>query len=560
MTTEQKNGYRIRMRKGAAGAEAESLRRQVMAAPTPSAIPFKGGSSQPGTGLEAQSLGIGGLGLYSTPRSTGQSDFYRPRMWTGIGTRELINPFDWMELLMFSRQLFARRPNLAAAVVQKNLYAVGDAWKPHYSGDYEDWGKAAEEWLLNVWYPNCDVRGGVFDFTTNLFLSGVAFDVDGDDVCVFAVDENGFPKLKFYPADCIGNRGFRNNQFIEGGPYDGARMCNGIVVDRDYRVLAVNVLGMNADDDELIPAYNCQLLYEPEWRSTARGIPRAAKACMDWFDVEDIDTFLKRGVKLDASIGLMHWTETGEAPTNVDIIDGRADAVTGDAGTDIKSEYRMGGEMLYMQAGKGEHLEALKSDRPHPNSEAFIARLERRGFLSVGWFYELIDPSAIGGAPVRMIQDEARHSVCARQRSLKRRALRAVGFALSQAMRIGQVPPNNNGSDFLKWDFSLPQQITVDNGYDEDSDRKNLLIGSTTLAAVTGKKGGYWKDNRKQRTSENKNLIECAIELVEYAKSRGQELSFTQALDMMSMASQNERRPQDEQQQEQPAEPGKKKQ
>jgi hypothetical protein len=520
MIVEEKSGYRIRDRRGR--PEGRTTNREM-------AI---------------------GNSLFATPRSTQQTDFYRQRQWGASNTTagEMVDPYDWTELLEFSRQLVAQRGNLGAAVLQKNLYAVGRAWQPHYMGKNEKWGEAASEWLREVWYPQCDARGSVFDFTTNLLLSGIAYDVDGDDVAVFVTDDNGFPKVRHYPAHCIGSGTSGAGGEVKGGWADGAKICNGIILDRDDQMIGVRILdgskskGANAYLD--VPSYNCDLRFEPEWRSLSRGVPRVGKMCMDWFDVEDIDLFLKRGVKLDAAQGIVHWTESGEAPTGTDLLEGRGNngSDTNVVASDIKIEKRMGGEILYMRAGKGEKLESFRSDRPHPNAEAFIARCERRGLLGIGWFYELLDPSKIGGASVRLIQDQARTSICNRQGTLCARAKRKVGFAVGQGMATGRIPPNHDGVDFLKWGFHMPPVLTVDQGYDEQADRENLKIGSTTLAAICEKKGaGSYEAIRLQRKKENFNLIECAVELVAYAKSKGQDLTFREAIDLMQREGANAR-------------------
>ncbi len=470
------------------------------------------------------------VGLFATPRSTGQHDYYRPRPFPGQNTSR-ISDYEWKELVTFSRQLFAQMANIAYAICQKNMYCIGDAWKPHYGGQNEAWGQEAQEWLTHEWYPVCDIRQGVFDFTTSLLVSGIALDLDGDDAMVLMEDDNGLPRLRFVDATQIGSRLMGE---VKSGPMDGARIENGIVLDRNDAFLGINILGKEAADDQIIPAYNCHLLYEPEFRSLFRGIPRMAKATLDAFDVQDIDLFLKRTVKLQSSRALMHTTSTGEAPDGSDLIVARG-GTSGDnnAPNDIRIEKVMGGEIIYFHAGLDEKMEPFRSDVPHPNVEAFITRLERRLMNALGWFHELADPSQLRGAGVRMIQDQARHSIAARQRTLKHRAKRAVQFAVAKAMERGLISENHDGMDALKWGFNLPAQLTVDSGYDEQADQENLALGTTTLAAICEKKGRWWEEIRAQRVRENFNLIDAAVALVQYAAGKGQKMAFREALGMM---------------------------
>lgn len=436
-----------------------------------------------------------------------------------------LNDGDWQELIELSRQLIAQIPILAHAVRQKNEYAYGDAWIPQYRGKNKEWGDAAERWIHDTWLPQCSYQGGFSDWQTDLFLSGVAWDIDGDDVALFVLDEedDNFPRIAYRSAHQIGSGGVKLSPkgLIESGLFEGGRMCNGIATDKNGRFLGVRLLRSKYDplrDEQAyqdIPANQCDLQCEPFWRAQLRGIPRLAVATLDSLDLLDTKTFIKRGVKLDSSIGLMHTNEQGEAAPNSNIIEERVDdSQLGTAtASDIKIENRFGGEIMYMRAGIGEKLESLKSDRPHPNAMEFLHTLERSGLLSLGWFRELVDPSSIGGASVRLIQDQARTSILSRQRASKKRGFRGIYFALSTAMNTKRIPINPDPYDWMEWAFGMPALLTVDAGYDEQADRENLTQGTTTLDAVSQKKGHWWQVTRAQRTREADDLIDRALVL-----------------------------------------------
>jgi len=500
-----------------------------------------------------------GTGLYATPLNTGQTDAYRPRPWFFADLERPINDFDWYDLLRYARQLFAQLGTLSRAILQKNTYAVGNAWLPQFAGQNTKWGEIAREWLINTWYPNSDLRGQVFDFNTNLFLSGVSWDVDGDDLMALTEDEGqygagehgsgslGFPKLRFYsawsissgPGDTAARADSPKGREIGKGRFEGAKIHNGIIVDDRERTIGVRLRACSASGEQGydLPIQNCQLMFEPEWRAQFRGIPPIGHCLLDALDGQDIDVFLKRLVKRASSVGLKQTTVGGEPPLNSDQIvrtvpdtdDGFSQPVS------IQIERRIGGEDYYLQAGAGEDIEVLDFKTPSVETEAFIQRLERRVFASVGWFYELIDPATLKGAVVRLIQDQVRHSIFQRQKNLLKRARRAVQYAVARGMEIGEIPRNDTdmGGDFLKWNFNLPAQITVDQGYDDMSDQGNFRLGITTLSAVCEKKGKLWEQVRAQRTLENINLIDEAVALVEHAKAAGQDLTFREAIDLM---------------------------
>jgi len=474
-----------------------------------------------------------GFGLFATPHSTGDSDHYRPRPTIRPDLRAEFNGWNWRELLSYSRQLFAQVGILSAGVLQKNLYAIGEAWKPQFYGGETDaeraWGERVEEWLVEQWYPTCDVRGPGFDFTTNLYLDGIALDVDGDSLMAFTQSETGWPQLAFYSADRVAS-GMTGSE-VKGGPFDGARMVNGCILNRAGRVIGFNLTGdaANNEPDTQLSAFNAQMLFEPEWRANSRGLPRIAKTLLDWFDVQDINTFLKRGVKLDASQGILHYNEEGAADTASDLV---SEKPSGSTETDIRIEKREGGDILYLRANRGEKVESFMGQRPHPNVESFISRLERSGLLAVGWFRELIDPSQIGGASVRLIQDEARHSIRARQKSIRLRAKRAVTYAVAVAMK-NKLIPRNDGA-WWKWEFELPSEITVDAGYDRAADVEDLKLGLTTESAVNAKRGRWWEDTRAQRLREVRRTVTDAQALAAEFN-----IPLQSALDLLAQRSPN---------------------
>ena len=459
-------------------------------------------------------------GLFATPTNQNSGRYYRPRRY-GLSRRDS-NPLtsaEWCDLVRYSRELYAQLGNLGGAIRTKNTYAVGDSWKPQFLGTDKAWGQEAEAFLRNQFYPLADMRGQQFDFTTSLMIDAIAMDIDGDSLCVFTKTANNFPKLAFYSASRIGSR-FGETE-VKGGKFNGAKIENGVITSARGRrqVLGYRILGVTEDEDFDVAVRDCQLLFEPEWQQQERGIPRVGQTLLDWFDVQDIDTFLKRGVKLESSIGLIHYTESGEAETSSSFIA----EDTGAANTeteDIHIEYRDGGEMFYAKANSGEKLESFKGDRPHPNTEAFIARLERRGLYAVGWPYELIDPSKVGGASVRAIQNQARTSIRARQKTIRKRALRCVQYAIAVAMKHGRISRTTDA--WWRWDFETPALLTVDEGHDHKADVENVRAGFMTESEFTAKRGKWWEDVRQGRKREVEQILADARELAtEYKITMG---------------------------------------
>lgn len=496
-------------------------------------------------------------GFYPTPRYSGQ-DYYRPRPFMAqTSPKGGLSAFDRWEIMIFGKQLFSQLGHCAAAVLQKNSWAVGEGWDPVFIGNNESWGEEVGIWLREQWYPNCNVLGEVFDFKTTLFLCGLAWDVDGDDGMITTETDNGWPQISIIPCQRIGGM-TRAAETVDGGLFDGARIIDGIIYDRNGRMIGARVtdeigtttVGTDAGYQD-IPAYNFQLMFEPEWSDQGRGISRFGRPILDVMDGQDIDTFLKRAVKMDASQGIIHWTDTGEPNDGADTVSASQLEIGGAASGDTRKneiipqrDYQIkpiaGGEFLYMRANSGEKLEAFKSDRPGTNTEAFIQRLERRIMLGLGWSYDLLDLTAISGAPSRLLKDLAMRTIQDRQKNLKRRALRAVRYAVCKAMKNGRIPAyygTDGDGDMLKWDFEMPGEISIDTGNDEAADRENLKIGSMTLQAIASKKGmGNYKKLTRQSQREILNWAELATEIE--AKTAGK-INFDKAMEYLTQRTPN---------------------
>jgi hypothetical protein len=429
------------------------------------------------------------------------------------GTKNAITRQDWEKQLNISRKLYARVPEISGAILQKSLYAIGDAWCPQFIGSEPNakWGDEAELWL-DSWFNQCDTRGEPYDFYTSLFLDSIAFDRDGDSLMITTRDEDGNPRLKFLPSHRIASRydwGYDSSGYgrIPDGRFKGAKVYNGVIFSNSGRSIGINILGESYKRDEQIPlGYNpeepdapqAQFLYEPEWSDQGRGIPRVSNGLLGWMNYEDIHYFLMRQVKQDSAQGILHYNDEGAAEDSKDFIEGRP---SGSGPQDVKIEKLEGNEIMYFKALGGGKIEPFRSDRPHPNVDAYTMRILRGTMQPLGWFYELYDPSAVGGASTRLIQDMARASIRSRQKTINKRATRSVLYGLSVAMANGDLPFNQ---EWMMWGFTMPAKVTVDARYDEKTWTERIRSGTGTYSDYYGEKGQWWEDRIRQRIKEQK--------------------------------------------------------
>lgn len=447
-------------------------------------------------------------GLYQDSKIRQTPRLWKPSYYVVSSTPDAVTQYDRIDQVKMARVAFSKMPDLGGAIIQKNQWVVSaGAFCPVYTGTDTQWGEKAEKWLIETFYPMCSTMGPNYNFQTLLYLSSIALDVDGDTGLLLTSATTGFPQVGLIPSHRIGQR----NQFetiVKGGSYDGYKIQDGVITNSNGRPIAYRILGEKIDgsQDVDISANDLQLLFEPEWSDQQRGISRIARSIADWEDQNDINDFLLRQVKLASSIGLKHKTEDGTGNgSGFDV------GVEEDVGT-LKSGVQVtpinGGEIYFMKAAVGEDIETLKNENPSPNTEAFIARIQKRAMYSIGWQQELLDPSKIGGASVRLIQDLTRKSISSRQSTIEKRAKLIVNYAIAKAIKLGYLPPNK---EWFKWSFTKGAMLSCDFLNENKADIENLKIGSTTLANICSKNGNDWMAIRNQSQREVEDLITRAM-------------------------------------------------
>jgi hypothetical protein len=457
---------------------------------------------------------------------------YRPRIYNmAVDTKKAITPSDRSDYLSRGRELFATLPDLGGALLSKAAWSVGpSSFTAIHTGTNTEWGNLAEKWLEERFYPMCNVQGNNFDFRTTLNLSSLALDVDGDTLMILTKSRSGFPQVQIVPSHRIATRG--NTNVVETGKYAGLSIIDGVIVNVDGRPIAYNILGETPEDDYQVTIRDAQLLYEPEWCDQYRGVSRVARPLLDFTDTQDIDEFLKRGVKLGSSIGIIHTTEGGSPDSSAMVMAIDEDAVTEGVPPAPPLQMVNGGEIMYLKANAGESITSLKDERPSQDVASFLERIQRRALFACGWPIELLDPSKVGGASVRLIQDLARRSIAQRQVTLEKRAKLMVNYAVAVAMQTGQLPQNND--DWYNWSFTKGAAITVDQGNESNSDRAGYVMGLNTMSEISSKRGLDWQEVRQQNQKEVEDLLDRANNI---AKSKG--VPFETALTLLQQSTPN---------------------
>jgi capsid protein len=420
-----------------------------------------------------------------------------------------VNQYDWFRLLSDSRKLYCNLGPVTGAIDDKATYAVGRAWNAKYCGKDKKWGKKAEQWVNEMWYPMADARGPMFDFKTDLFLQSVSIDRDGEIYIYLTASPDGWPQIQLLPAHMIGDRN-NTDTVVRSGPYSGLRTIQGVVTNDVGQAVAYHVLGQTPEGDTYISARDLIQVFDPRWADQVRGFPVFMHALLDLKDLRQIQGYEKIAAELMSSIGILEWNEQGAPDLDpAAVLRGQQFIGSQPLPAVTIEQIPGGGNIKYMRSQSGSKIEQLKNERPSVQLDAFMDRLIRNACVGAGWPFELTwDASKLGGANVRLLIAKAMRAVEDRQDLLRPVAKRCVGYAVAKAIKEGLLPPND---EWYAWRFTMPARMTADYGRDAKADLADLEAGVTSLSDILGEEGMDIDTHIETRQSDNEKLIAAGL-------------------------------------------------
>jgi hypothetical protein len=335
--------------------------------------------------------------------------------------------------------------------------------------------------MRDLWFPQCDTRGGIFDWWKLLELSSVAIDRDGDCFWLLIKGEDGFPRIQLIPGHrCyhIGHSGV-----VDAGPFKGYRIRDGIIYFRSGRPAAYrfNVGQDGKEDFKDIPAAEVIHLFDPTHCEQGRGLPAFTHALeslkMSLLSTED--ERIRQQI-----ISRLHLTvfNEGGAP---DLDDPMTSLGTGSACEVAPFSTRaFPGGVMYLPSEGNQRVEQMRHDNPGPIWDSFQDRIVRDAVISV-WSYSVWKASGQGTAERGEIL-KCRRFVTKRQGQLWYAARRAFAWAYSVLAVSGRVPMLANPA---AWDFSRPPRLSVDDGRESKMELDELITGSRNLSEVLEARG-----------------------------------------------------------------------
>ena len=400
----------------------------------------------------------------------------------------LINATDRRTLCALSNRLFTNMGVPRACILQKADYSVGEAWLPSYLGTQDsEQGKFVTNFMQSVWYPQCDTRGGIFDWWKLLELTSIGIDRDGDVFWLMVKGDDGFPRIQLIPGHRCTTSG-KNNYYekdkVQNGDFAGLEIIDGIIYYASGKPAAYRFIIGKGDNERIIdvPASDVIHMFDPTHTEQGRGLPAFTHA-LESLKMSLLSTEDER--VRQQIISRLHLTIFNEGGSP-DLDDPKTEligAANGNGNGNFSTKQFPGG-VMYMPSEGGQRIEQMKHDNPGPVWESFQDRINRDAIIPV-WSYSVWKSAGQGTAERGEIV-KCRRFVTKRQGQLWYAATRAFAWAYSVFAEQGRLPILKAPT---KWDFSKPPRLSVDDGRESKMELDEVRTGTRNISEVLEARG-----------------------------------------------------------------------
>jgi len=394
----------------------------------------------------------------------------------------LIPANDRKTLASLSNRLYLNMGVPKACVNQKADYAVGEAWLPTYANVADaEAGKPVASFLRDIWMPQCDTRGGIFDWHNLLYLTSIAIDRDGDVFWLLVKGADNFPRIQMVPGHRCYSSGM-STTVQEEGSWKGYRIIDGVIYYASGRPAAYR-FNTGKDGEEVftdIPASDVIHMFDPTHCDQGRGLPAFTHA-LESLKMSLLSTEDERiRQQIVSRLHLTVFNENGAPDPD--------DPTTG-IGTDSSSPQELStrafpGGTQYLANDGSTRIEQMQHGNPGPIWDAFQDRLAREAIIPV-WSYSVWKSTGQGTSERGEIV-KCRRFVTKRQSTLWYAAKRATSWAYSVFASTGRVPQLRNPA---AWAFSYPPRLSVDDGRESKMELNELVTGSRNMCEVLEARG-----------------------------------------------------------------------
>jgi len=422
----------------------------------------------------------------------------------------LLNPTDRKRMLTVGRTLYARDPVIQGCLNQMADLAAAVV-EPQSEAKDEGWAESAEWWL----YDNdrwIDVRGGPYTMSSIDRLIVLSCYRDGDIGVLLTENSVGDSRIQLIPAHRIGCRELASQpQPVKGGPFDGASVCDGVILGPANETIGYRVLGATDKEDRDYSQTDMRLIFVPYYSDQIRGFSRLGAAALGIQDVHESRRLQLVKQKKVAGKSVIEHNETGMVdPGKATIFaDGAVPDSAGEKGKAIYGEAIGPGETTYFRSGSNSRLEVLESNTPTANEQEFSADVIRQAVHALGWSVDFwLNPTKAGGAQMRVVVDGINKTLDSIRRDVVAPVRKWVDpWRIARAIKAGHLKHND---DWWRWEYQFAARLTADRKYDADVAIAELNRGIRTQRQVCAERGTWWRDNNANKAEELRDQLRHA--------------------------------------------------
>jgi capsid protein len=439
---------------------------------------------------------------------------------------KLIRAYDRKTLVGVSRHMVENwGPTKAIALIFQML-VVGSSWRPSMQSSDKDYRKEIETIIREQFIPAGNLSGGGRSVQSAIADIPLLRVRDGESFWLLTEYSGGFPALQNIPSHRIGTRNNGEDKTLKKGKYSGAKIIDGVILNRLGTVIAYQFLGETEKEDEQIPAQSIVHDFVSMYPEGRRGYPMIAHGLNDARDSMQSHEWERMNMLWRSSITAIENNQDGVArgthPSSffsTPTMETGADGVVV-AGAPMKTTMNVvdgPGRTLHYKAGTGSKLELLKHDNPGEIYESFGDRMIRSICAGVPIPISVVWQATGQGTAERRDIEQTRRVVSKMQADILPAVRRIFGYATKKFVKLGLV---SDSPDWWRWKFSPPPEFSIDPGRDIkaklDLHSKGLLSDGQIIQAL-----GYDGDDEEYWTEKFNDACEKEILFKEIQKQHG---------------------------------------
>ncbi len=284
---------------------------------------------------------------------------------------------------------------------------------------------------------------------------------------------------------------------------------------------SINTQDMNKNI-KYISLKNCKLIFNPQFFDKYRGLPSLYAGTLYGLSLQELDQYLMETLKLESTIAVVNINDNGEAPQEysnlLESIQAQASTQSGGtaniiggvpgtipAPTTHAITVQQGSTERYVK--EGNDVKSFRSARPSEEIQSYMNRIEMALLSAIGYPHQLLyGTDKLSGKSAYAITEMVKKTVLMRQELLKKHARLFVAWALTSAMELGYIPQTDENV-FNYIHFTMPEQFTLDAGYDHVAAMDNYKLGLSSLESLSESMGIDGKEIMEQRANETIDLL-----------------------------------------------------